>query len=131
MSSSVVATHHVTSPAGATGCGPAPRNSCKHGAPLPHRITVLHFLLLRVCHTCPVLFLHPLHASSFQHPPWPAWDCLAQAEEIRRQGGTAIEAQCNVTDAGAQEAAFELHLRTWARLDVAVLNAGIVEKGAA
>ena len=36
-----------------------------------------------------------------------------------------------MTDAGAQEAAFELHLRTWGRLDAAVLNAGIVEKGAA
>ena len=56
---------------------------------------------------------------------------MAQVEEIRRQGGDAVEAQCNVADAGAQEAAFELHLRTWGRLDAAVLNAGIVENGAA
>ena len=53
-----------------------------------------------------------------------------QADDIRRGGGEAVAAQCNVQDDAAQEAAFAAHLRAWGRLDVAVLNAGIFEKGA-
>ena len=51
-------------------------------------------------------------------------------DDIRGQGGEAISAQCNVQDDSAQEAAFAAHLRAWGRLDMAVLNAGIFEKGA-
>ena len=52
-----------------------------------------------------------------------------QVEDIRREGGEAVAAQCNVQADSAQEAAFAAHLRAWGRLDVAVLNAGIFEKG--
>ena len=37
--------------------------------------------------------------------------------------------QCNVQDGAAQRAAFSRHMQAWGSLDVAVLNAGIMEKG--
>jgi NAD(P)-dependent dehydrogenase (short-subunit alcohol dehydrogenase family) len=52
-----------------------------------------------------------------------------QAEEIAQQGGTAVAAQCDVRNESAQQGVFDAHLRRHNRLDVAVLNAGIFEKG--
>ena len=45
------------------------------------------------------------------------------------KGRNAIAVQCNVQSDAAQEAAFKRHLAAWNCLDVAILNAGIFEKG--
>jgi NAD(P)-dependent dehydrogenase (short-subunit alcohol dehydrogenase family) len=52
-----------------------------------------------------------------------------QVEEIRQSGGEAEAAQCDVRDDSAQQAVFEAHHRRFGRLDIAILNAGIFEKG--
>ena len=48
---------------------------------------------------------------------------------MKGQGGSGIAVQCNVQDDAAQQAAFSRHMHAWGSLDVAVLNAGIMEKG--
>lgn len=52
-----------------------------------------------------------------------------QVRLIQADKGEAIAVQCNVQDNAAQEAAFKRHLAAWGRLDVGILNAGIIEKG--
>ena len=52
-----------------------------------------------------------------------------QVKIIREQGREAIAVQCNVQSDAAQEMAFQRHLKAWGCLDVAILNAGIFEKG--
>ena len=48
---------------------------------------------------------------------------------MKAQGGSGIAVQCDVQDDAAQRAAFSRHMQAWNSLDVAVLNAGIMEKG--
>ena len=45
------------------------------------------------------------------------------------EGRNAIAVQCNVQSDAAQQAAFKRHLAAWTCLDIAILNAGIFEKG--
>lgn len=52
-----------------------------------------------------------------------------QAVEIRKLGGCADAAQCDVRDDHAQQAIFAAHVQRHGGLDAAVLNAGIFEKG--
>ena len=51
------------------------------------------------------------------------------ADAIRGAGGRAAAAQCDVADPQQQLAAFQRHMRQWGRLDYALLNAGIGERG--
>ncbi len=53
------------------------------------------------------------------------------SEAQRSSGGSArvVSSQLDVTDADAQEKAFEAHARAFSRLDAAVLCAGIGERG--
>lgn len=51
------------------------------------------------------------------------------ADGIRSRGGQATAVRCDVSDDASQERAFEEHLRRCAGLDIAVLNAGIMESG--
>lgn len=53
-----------------------------------------------------------------------------QVTLIEEQNGKAIAVQCNVQDDAGQTSAFERHIEAWGSLDVAILNAGIMEKGA-
>ena len=48
---------------------------------------------------------------------------------MKAHGGSGTAVQCNVQDDAAQRAAFSRHMQAWGSLDVAVLNAGIMEKG--
>lgn len=52
-----------------------------------------------------------------------------QVQVIRREGRDAIAVQCNVQSDAAQEAALKCHLAAWGCLNIAILNAGIFEKG--
>jgi len=52
-----------------------------------------------------------------------------QVRVIREEGREAIAVQCNIQSDAAQETAFQRHLKAWGCLDVAILNAGIFEKG--
>lgn len=54
---------------------------------------------------------------------------LMQVRVIREEGREAIAVQCNIQSDAAQETAFQRHLKAWGCLDVAILNAGIFEKG--
>ena len=51
------------------------------------------------------------------------------AQEISRGGGHAQAVQCDVTSDGEQERAFQQHMQRFGRLDYALLNAGIAERG--
>lgn len=55
---------------------------------------------------------------------------VSQASQITQQGGEALAVQCDVTDSLAQAQAFAQHMHRWGRLDYALLNAGIAERGA-
>ena len=52
-----------------------------------------------------------------------------QAEAISAGGGHATGVQCNVADADAQSAAFRAHVQRHGGMDLAVVNAGILEAG--
>lgn len=52
-----------------------------------------------------------------------------QARAIRQRGGLGCHIVCDVTDDGAQTSAFDSHMKRCGQLDVAVLNAGIGERG--
>ena len=52
-----------------------------------------------------------------------------QVKAITDKGRNAIAVQCDVQSDAAQEAAFKRHLAAWNCLDIAILNAGIFEKG--
>ena len=52
-----------------------------------------------------------------------------QVRLMKGQGGSGIAVQCDVQDDAAQRAAFSEHIQAWGPLDVAVLNAGIMERG--
>jgi len=52
-----------------------------------------------------------------------------QAKSITAGGGHATGVQCDVTDAAAQSSAFGEHVRRHGGVDLAVLNAGIIESG--
>lgn len=52
-----------------------------------------------------------------------------QVKAITDEGRNAIAVECNVQSDAAQEAAFKRHLAAWNCLDIAILNAGIFEKG--
>jgi NAD(P)-dependent dehydrogenase (short-subunit alcohol dehydrogenase family) len=51
------------------------------------------------------------------------------ADAIRGAGGRAVAVPCDVADPVQQLAAFQRHMRQWGRLDYALLNAGIGERG--
>ncbi|PSC71056.1 zinc-binding alcohol dehydrogenase domain-containing 2 [Micractinium conductrix] len=51
------------------------------------------------------------------------------AGQIRQRGGRAISVQCDVSDSRQHLAAFQAHQAAWGRLDYALLNAGIGERG--
>lgn len=51
------------------------------------------------------------------------------AREVQAAGGSAIAVTADVCDVQQQAAAFERHMSRWRRLDAAVLNAGIGERG--
>ena len=55
--------------------------------------------------------------------------CCGQADSINAGGGRATGVQCDVTDEEAQSAAFREHVQRHGGMDVAVLNAGILESG--
>lgn len=62
-----------------------------------------------------------------------AWDSCSRAMQVQviiGEGRNAIAVQCNVQSDAAQQAAFKRHLAAWNCLDIAILNAGIFEKGA-
>jgi NAD(P)-dependent dehydrogenase (short-subunit alcohol dehydrogenase family) len=51
------------------------------------------------------------------------------ATEITQAGGEAVAVQCDVTSDAEQERAFDRHMQRYGRLDYALLNAGIAERG--
>ena len=54
----------------------------------------------------------------------PAADAVV--EEIRAAGGTAVAANCSVTDEAGVQAMVEAALSAWGRIDILVNNAGIL-----
>ena len=55
--------------------------------------------------------------------------CMLQAESIHAAGGHAVGVQCDVCDMDAQRRAFDDHAARHGSLNIAVLNAGILEQG--
>lgn len=53
----------------------------------------------------------------------------AVAKQIAAAGGAAASVRCDVADPVQHLAAFQQHMRRWGRLDYALLNAGIGERG--
>ena len=51
------------------------------------------------------------------------------AQEISQGGGQALAVQCDVTSDAEQQRAFQQHMQRFGRLDYALLNAGIAERG--
>lgn len=51
------------------------------------------------------------------------------AREIEQRGGQALAVVCDVSDPAQHAAAFWRHAEAWGRLDYALLNAGIGERG--
>lgn len=52
-----------------------------------------------------------------------------QADQCRQLGVQGLGVSCDVTSNQAQQAAFQQHLRKHGTLDIAVLNAGVMELG--
>ena len=85
-----------------------------------------------------LLSLPNLHHTSYTSPQLNLFSrdvpCVScghhmQVRLVKAQGGSGIAVQCNVQDDAAQRAAFSRHIQAWGSLDVAVLNAGIMETG--
>ena len=51
------------------------------------------------------------------------------AQEINSNGGQALAVMCDVSNESNQRAAFDAHVKRFGGLNVAVLNAGIMENG--
>lgn len=51
------------------------------------------------------------------------------AAELRASGSQALAVRCDVSDPAQHMAAFRAHMECWGRLDYALLNAGIGERG--
>ena len=84
------------------------------------------------------LLVLPLHHASYRPPQLYIYvkdrSCVCgghhmQVRLMKAQGGSGLAVQCDVQDDAAQRAAFSRHVQAWGSLDVAVLNAGIMEKG--
>ena len=54
---------------------------------------------------------------------------VLQVKELRDAGCEAQAIQCDVSVAQQQEEAFQMHMQQFRRLDIAILNAGIGDKG--
>lgn len=60
--------------------------------------------------------------------PWIQQPVL-QVSELRDAGCEAQAIQCDVSIEKQQEEAFQMHMQQFKRLDIAILNAGIGDKG--
>ena len=54
---------------------------------------------------------------------------VLQVKELRDAGCEAQGIQCDVSVEQQQEEAFQMHMQQFKRLDIAILNAGIGDKG--
>ena len=55
---------------------------------------------------------------------------MLQVQGIRDAGGQAQAVPCDVCSQQQQQALFNSHMKAYGSLDIAILNAGIGEKGA-
>lgn len=52
-----------------------------------------------------------------------------QVKELNETGCDAQAVQCDVSNEQQQQEAFQMHMQQFRRLDIAILNAGIGDKG--